>query len=71
MAKIKVTLHSVVSEIEKVEKKLKGVRSRVSAADQKKIDLQLRSLQKYNKEIKNFCRPPAQGFIQMFPVAKN
>ena len=70
MAKIKVTMHSVAREIQRMEKKLKGIRSRVSAADQKKIELQIRSLKKCNSEIKNFCRPPAQGFIQMFPVAK-
>jgi hypothetical protein len=70
MAKIKVTMHSVAREIQRMEKKLKGIRSRVSAADQKKIDLQLRSLKKCGNEVKNFCRPPSQGFVQMFPVVK-
>jgi|HubBroStandDraft_6_1064221.scaffolds.fasta_scaffold1360052_2 hypothetical protein len=70
MAKIKVTLHAVSFEIERVQKKLKNIRSRVSAADQKKIDLQLRSLKKCGNEVKNFCRPPSQGFVQMFPVVK-
>jgi hypothetical protein len=70
MAEIKVTLHAVTREIEKVQKKLKGIRRRVSSADQKKIDLQMRSLKKCANEVKHFCSPPAQGFIQMFPIVK-
>jgi hypothetical protein len=70
MAEMKVTMHSVTREIEKVQKKLKSIRSRVSKADQKKIDLQLRKLETCGNNVKNFCRPPAQGFIQMFPLVK-
>ena len=70
MAEMKVTMHSVTREIEKVQKKLKSIRSRVSKTDQKKIDLQLRKLEICGNNVKNFCRPPAQGFIQMFPVVK-
>jgi hypothetical protein len=70
MAEMKVTMHSVTREIEKVQKKLKSIRSRVSKTDQKKIDLQLRKLETCGNNVKNFCRPPAQGFIQMFPVVK-
>ena len=70
MAVMKVTLHSVSDEIEKVQKKLKSIRSKVSKADQKRIDLELRKLEKCNGNIKNFCRPPSQGFVQLFPVVK-
>src|ERR1700678_746383 len=70
MAEMKVTLHSVTREIIKVQKKLKSIRPRVSKENQKKIDLELRSLQQCGETVKQFCRPLSQGFVQVFPVVK-
>lgn len=58
MAKISFTLKGVAKEIAKAEKKLRSVRSKVTKEDQKKIDLNLRGLEKCHGVIKHFCRPP-------------
>lgn len=65
MAKISFTLKGVSKEIAKAQKKLRSVRARVTPGDQKKIDLNLRGLEKCHGVIKNFCRPPTQ-FGQTF-----
>lgn len=59
MAKVKFTLHGVAAEIRKAEKKLRSIRSKVSKADQKKIDLNLRVLEKSYRSIRILC-PPAR-----------
>jgi hypothetical protein len=49
MAKIKFTLKGVTNEIRKAEKELRSIRPKVIEADQKKIDLNLRELERsYN-----------------------
>jgi hypothetical protein len=65
MAKIKFTLKGVTNEIRKAEKKLRGMRGKVTKADQKRIDLNLRSLKKSYGIIGIVCRPPTQ-FGQTF-----
>jgi hypothetical protein len=65
MAKISFTLKSVTKEIKKAEKKLRALRGKVVKADQKKIDLNLRSLKRGHGIIAHICRPPTQ-FGQSF-----
>jgi len=57
MAKISFTLKSITKEIEKAEKKLRGLRKKVVKADLKKIDLNLRSLKRAHGIIGVVCRP--------------
>ena len=57
MAKISFTLKNITKEIKNSEKKLRAIRGKVAAADQKKIDLELRRLVECGKEIQQFCRP--------------
>lgn len=65
MAKISFTLKGVTREIQKAEKKLRAIRGKVTKADQKKIDLNLKALSKSYTNIKHFCRPPTM-FGQSF-----
>jgi hypothetical protein len=65
MAKISFTLKGVTKEIQKAEKKLRAIRSKVTKADQKKIDLNLRTLKKSFGIVAHICRPPTQ-FGQSF-----
>jgi hypothetical protein len=60
MAKISFTLKSITKEIKKAEKKLRALRGRVTKADQKRIDLNLRSLKRGHGIIAHVCRPPTQ-----------
>ena len=57
MAKRKLTVRfsPIATQIKKVAKKLKSIRARVSAADQKTIDLQLRDLIQCNKKLSSGC----------------
>jgi len=57
MAKISFTLKNITKEITKAEKKLRAIRGKVAAAEQKKIDLELRGLVECSKIVKHFCRP--------------
>lgn len=57
MANINFTLKSITQEIKKSEKKLRAIRAKVTPADQKKIDLELRELEKCARSIQFFCRP--------------
>lgn len=57
MAKVKFTLHDVATEIRKAEKKLRAIRAKVSKADQKKIDLDLRALDKSYRLLRVICPP--------------
>jgi hypothetical protein len=65
MANIRFTLKGVTNEIRKAEKKLRLIRGKVTKADQKRIDLNLRSLKKSYGIIGIVCRPPTQ-FGQTF-----
>jgi cell division septal protein FtsQ len=55
MAKLKVRFSPIAAQIRKVVKKLKSIRARVSAADQKTIDLELRDLKECNKTLSSRC----------------
>jgi hypothetical protein len=57
MANVSFTLKNVTKEITKAEKKLRAIRGKVSKADQKKIDLELRGLVECSRKIQQFCRP--------------
>ncbi|MFY9802104.1 MAG: hypothetical protein WA211_14295 [Candidatus Acidiferrales bacterium] len=70
MAKIRFTLKSVTREIRKAEKKLRALRSKVTPADQKKIDLNLRALKTSYGIIGVVCRPPTL-FGQTFTKKSN
>jgi hypothetical protein len=65
MAKIKFTLHGITNEIRKAEKRLRSLRAQVVEADQKKIDLNLRELQRSYVRLKNIC-PPKEGPIKPY-----
>ncbi len=57
MAKIKFTLKSITREIQRAEKKLRALRKKVTKGDLKRIDLNLRSLQRSYELIAHVCRP--------------
>lgn len=57
MAKIKFSLHNIAKDIREAEKKLRSIRSKVSKADQKKIDLDLRALERSYRLIRILCPP--------------
>ncbi|MFZ3217074.1 MAG: hypothetical protein WA192_13540 [Candidatus Acidiferrales bacterium] len=66
MAKIRFTLHGIAREIRKAEKTLRAIRSKVSKPEQKMIDLELRSLEKDYKLLKERCKgtvPFGHAFI--------
>jgi hypothetical protein len=65
MPKVSFTLKNVTREIAKAEKRLRALRGQVIAEDQKKIDLNLRALEKSYGIIGIVCRPPTQ-FGQTF-----
>ena len=52
MANISFTLKGITKEIKKAEKKLRAIRGKVAAADQKKIDLELRGLARVQRDLK-------------------
>ena len=66
MAKISFTLKGISKEIARAEKKLRSIRRKVTADDQRKIDLNLRGLEKCRGIVRIFCRPPAMHFGQTF-----
>ncbi|MFZ3217073.1 MAG: hypothetical protein WA192_13535 [Candidatus Acidiferrales bacterium] len=70
MAKIKFTLKGVTSEIRKAEKKLRAIRGKAIKEDQKKIDLNLRSLKKSYGILGVVCRPETL-FGQTFTTKKS
>jgi predicted deacetylase len=53
--KLTVRFSPIATQIKKVAKKLKSIRARVSAADQKTIDLELRDLKQCNKTLSSGC----------------
>jgi hypothetical protein len=67
VANIRFTLKGVTKEIRKAEKKLRAIRGKVTKADQKRIDLNLRSLKKSYGIVGIVCRPPTQ-FGQTFTI---
>jgi hypothetical protein len=67
MAKIRFTLKNITREIRKAEKKLRAIRRKVIKADQRRINLQLRSLNKCYATIARHCRPEVR-FGQSYAV---
>jgi t-SNARE complex subunit (syntaxin) len=67
MPNVKVTLHPAVRAIAKIEKELRTVRKQVGKIEQKKIDLELKTLQELSIALKRHCK----GFIQTFAVKKS
>jgi hypothetical protein len=65
MATVKFTLKNVTREIEKSKKTLRALRSKVIKADQKKIDLNLKALERTHGIVAHVCRPPTM-FGQTF-----
>jgi hypothetical protein len=53
--KLEVRFSPIATQIKKVAKKLKSIRARVSPADQKTIDLELRDLKQCNKTLSSRC----------------
>jgi hypothetical protein len=63
MAARKIVVPSSVSvQIDKTAKALKKVRPRVSARDQKKIDLEIKALAGCQKALRVFCRKMTHSF---------
>jgi hypothetical protein len=58
----KVLLSPIAAQIDKVHKRLKSLRPRVSKADQAKIDLEIEELRTFRKELAGFCRKMTQPF---------
>jgi len=58
MAKIKFSLHPIAVDIRKAQKRLREIRPKVAKADQKKIDLNLRVLERAYQLIESPCPKP-------------
>lgn len=69
MAKIKFTLHGVAREIRKAEQKLRSLRPKVVDADQKKIDVNLRELERSYKLISIIC-PKEKPQVRIVPFGQ-
>jgi hypothetical protein len=65
MAKVGFTLHPIATAIRRAEKKLRSLRPKVSQADRKKIDLNLRMLEKSYRLIKLPCPKVKTRDIQL------
>jgi hypothetical protein len=70
MAKIAFSLHPITSAIRRAEKKLRAIRPKVSKADQKKIDLNLRMLEKSHHFLRISCPRAKPGIIQPPPYGQ-
>jgi hypothetical protein len=57
-----VVLSSITTQIDKTAKSLRKVRPRVSTADQKKIDLEIKALASCKKALSVFCRKMTHAF---------
>jgi hypothetical protein len=55
MAKIAFSVHPITTAIRRAEKKLRAIRPKVSPADRKKIDLNLRMLEKSYRLLRFPC----------------
>jgi hypothetical protein len=60
--KLEVSLSPIATQIDKAAKKLKSLRSSVSSADQKKIDLEIKELLKVRKGLAAFCKRMTHAF---------
>jgi len=69
MAKISFTLHNIAKDIRRAEKTLRTIKKRVVPADQTRIDLELRTLEKAYQLIAGHCpksKHPPKPFGQWF-----
>ena len=66
MPTTKISLHAIVREIRKVEKQLRAMRSKVARADQKIIDLELRSLKRGTAILVKRCKDLTVPFGHAF-----
>lgn len=55
MAKVAFSVHPITTAIERAEKKLRTIRPKVSKVEQKKIDLNLRMLEKSYRLLRIAC----------------
>ena len=65
MAKIAFSLHPITNAIRRAEKKLRAIRPKVSKGDQKKIDLNLRMLEKSYRLLRFPCPKAKAGEFQL------
>ena len=60
--KLEVTLTPIAAQIDKARATMKSLRPSVSRADQKAIDLEIKKLSKFRKELADFCGRMTHGF---------
>jgi hypothetical protein len=65
MAKIAFSVHPITTAIRRAEKKLRAIRPKVSKAEQKKIDLNLRMLEKSYRLLRIPCPKVKAREIQL------
>jgi hypothetical protein len=65
MAKVVFSVHPITSAIRRAEKKLRAIRPKVSRAEQKKIDLNLRLLEKSYRLLRFPCLKVKAREIQL------
>ena len=65
MAKIAFSVHPITTAIRRAEKKLRAIRPKVSKAEQKKIDLNLRMLEKSYRLLRIPCPKVKARKIQL------
>ena len=70
MAKIAFSLHPITTAIQTAEKKLRTIRPKVSKAYQKKIDLNLRMLEKSFRLLRFPCPKVKSGHIHPPPYGQ-
>jgi hypothetical protein len=70
MAKIAFSLHPITAAIRRAEKKLRAIRPKVSKADQKKIDLNLRMLGKSHHLLRIPCPKVKAGQVHPPPYGQ-
>jgi hypothetical protein len=68
MAKVAFSVHPITSAIRRAEKKLRAIRPKVSKAERKKIDLNLRMLQKSYRLLRLPC--PKVKAQQLLPFGQ-
>jgi hypothetical protein len=70
MAKIAFSLHPITVAIRRAQKKLRALRPKVSNAEQKKIDLNLRMLEKSDRLLRFPCPKAKPGKIHPPPYGQ-
>jgi hypothetical protein len=66
--KLEVTLKPIATQIDKSQAKMESLRPKVSAADKKAIDLEIKKLEKFRKELAEFCGRMTHGFKPLKPA---